>query len=92
MPRPWTPAETARYESVRRDLRRRMLCLDRAALRPVTQAEVHRALVSAGYSRSYRYVRAVLSGAKRSRPCLRECSAAVDAVRAARARTLPDWL
>ena len=69
-----------------------MRCDDRLAVGRITAADVHRALVSAGYGRSYRYVRAVLSGAKRSRACLAECSAAVGAVRARRESAVPDWL
>ena len=92
MARPWTPYQIARYEAVRLDLRRRMACPDRAALPRVTVADVHRALRSAGYDRSYSYLASVLSGDKRSRPCLAECSAAVRAVRQRREADVPGWL
>ena len=58
----------------------------------IALAEVAGALRLAGYTRSHRYLRAVLSGEKRSRPALREISAAVRAIRARREAELPDWL
>ncbi|MEL6617066.1 MAG: hypothetical protein AAFQ43_15090 [Bacteroidota bacterium] len=58
----------------------------------VTFPEVAAALNAAGYARSHRYLRAVLSGEKRSRPALREISAAVDAVHRQRRVGLPDGL
>ena len=58
----------------------------------ITYAALSAALRSAGYDRSPRYVRAVLNGEKRSRPALREISAAVDAIRRLDTAHLPDWL
>ena len=90
MARPFTPAEIRRYEAVRLTLRQRMRATDRSGR--VTRAAVVRALRAAGYDRSDRYVRAVLSGEKRSRPALREISAAVRTLRADAEAGLPDWL
>ena len=88
----WTAEATARYDAALAGVRTRMRCDDRLAIGRITAADVYRALVSAGYARTYRYVRAVLSGCKRSRPCLRECSAAVGAIRKRREVELADWL
>ena len=55
-------------------------------------AAVSEALAVRGVVRSGRYLRAVLSGEKRSRPALREVSAAVRALRGEADAELPDWL
>jgi hypothetical protein len=90
MPRPFTLAERARYEAVRRAILHRMA--DDGRTGRITVAEVQRALLAAGYDRGYEYVKAVLNGRKRSRPMLREVSAAVRAVRERRLRRIPDWM
>lgn len=90
MASPWTPAEVRRYGTVRHSVRARMRATVRSGR--LTQADVVRALRAAGYDRSPRYVRAVLDGEKRSRPALREISAAVRALRRAAETDLPDWL
>ena len=57
-------------------------------IRQATAQTLH----AAGYPRSPRYIRAVLSGEKRSRSALREISAAIDAIRQRDASDRPDWL
>ena len=90
MAKPLSPAEARRYVAVRYAIKARMRATPRSGR--VTLAGVVDALQAAGYDRSPRYVRAVLNGEKRSRPALREISAAVDAVRERMERGLPDWL
>ena len=90
MARPLSPAETQRYAAVRHAIKARMRATPRSGR--IRLADVVEALRAAGYERSPRYVRAVLNGEKRSRPALREISAAVDAVRARMESDLPDWL
>ena len=90
MGKPWTPAEIRRYESARHAVNTRMRATPRS--RRITLADVVDALRGAGYARSERYVRAVLGGEKRSRPALREISAAVRACRTRREAGLPEWL
>lgn len=90
MPRPFTPADVRRYEAVRLAINARMRTTLRSGRIP--RRDVVAALRAAGFRRSERYVRTVLSGEKRSRPALREISAAVRAVRAEAERDLPDWL
>ena len=90
MARPFTPAEIRRYEIARHTVKHRMRATPRS--RRITQSDVVRALRAAGYDRSPRYVRAVLSGEKRSRPALREISAAVRALRGTAEADVPDWL
>ena len=88
----WTKAQRDRYGAALAGVRERMRCADRDALPRITIVDVHRALVSAGYRRSYTYVASVLSGEKSSRACLSECSAAVRAIRQRREGEVPDWL
>jgi hypothetical protein len=90
MARLFTPSEVRRYDAVRFDIKARMRATDRSTR--ITLTDIVGALGAAGYDRSPRYVRAVLNGEKRSRPALREISAAVDAVRRNMERGLPDWL
>ena len=88
----WTAEQTHRYHAVRHSIRARMRS-DGLTGR-ITRAEVVRTLQASGFDRSDRYVRAVLSGEKTSRPALREIAAAVRRVRERRreAERLPDWL
>ena len=90
MPRPFFPTETARYEAVRTAILRGMA--DDGTTGRITVAEVRRVLGAAGYDRGYEYVKAVLGGRKRSRPVLREVSAAVRMIRARRLQDVPGWL
>ncbi len=90
MGRPFTPAEARRYGAVRRQIRHVMRATDRSGR--ITQAHLVDVLRSAGYARSSRYVRAVLSGEKRGRRALREFSATVRACRERAEADLPDWL
>ena len=90
MSRPFTPAEAARYEGVRREILRRMWDDGRSGR--ITVAEVQRVLCSGGYDRSHEYVKAVLNGRKRSRIVLREVSAAIRVIRSHRLAEVPDWL
>ena len=90
MGKAFTSGDHARYHRVRAQIRARMRATDRSER--ITLPEVVDALRSAGFARSHRYVRAVLSGEKTSRPALREISAAVDALRKRKEAYLPDWL
>ena len=90
MGKQFTPAEVRRYEAVRYAIRARMRATPRSGR--VTLADASDALERAGRARSHRYLRAVLSGEKRSRPALRELSAAVRAIRERREADLPSWL
>lgn len=92
MPKPLNPAECRRYRAALVSVRARMRS-DGLTGR-ITQADVVDALRRSGYDRSPRYVRAVMAGEKRSRPALREISAAVRRIRTRRreADRLPDWL
>ena len=90
MGRPLNPREAARYDEVRHQIKGRMRAS--GVDRRVTLPEIVGALQRAGYARSHRVLRAVLSGEKRSRPALREISAAIDAVRRQRRAERPDWL
>lgn len=90
MAKPFTPVDSRKYDAVSHDIRHRMRATDRSGR--VTVEAVSNALRAAGYSRSPRYVRAVLSGEKTSRPALREISAAVRAIRDHAESDLPDWL
>jgi len=90
MAKPFSPAARRRYDAVRLGIRSRMRATDRSGR--ITLAELAAALRAAGSERSERYLRAVLSGEKVSRPALRELSAAVRAVRARRERGVPEWL
>lgn len=88
MARPLNPAEVARYEAKLATLRARMRGDGRTGR--ITAADMHRACVAAGHPISYRYLHAVLAGAKQSRPALHLVSAAMGAIRAA--RSIPNWL
>ena len=90
MAKPFTPGDRGKYDAVRHQIRAQMRATDRSGR--ITVEAVAGALQSAGYDRSPRYVRAVLSGEKTSRPALREISAAVRAVRTHTEADLPDWL
>ena len=84
------PAERQRYHKVRRCVRARTRATDRSGR--ITVDAIAGALRAAGYDRSPRYVRAVLSGEKVSRPALREISAAIRTLRQRNEEHLPHWL
>lgn len=88
--KPMLPHERQRYHNIRRAIRSRMRATDRSGR--ITVDDVAAALRAAGYARSPRYVRAVLSGEKVSRPALREISAAIGSIRERMERGIPDWL
>ncbi|OZC02751.1 hypothetical protein [Rubricoccus marinus] len=90
MARPFNRGEIARYDAVRHRIQHDMRASGDDAR--ITLRDLVLALSAAGYDRSHRDLRAVLSGEKRSRPALRECSAAVAAIRRQRRSALPSWL
>ena len=87
MGKPLSPSERREYNRVRFDVRSRMGPTNRSGR--ILLADLVHALQAGG---SPRYVRAVLSGEKVSRPALREIRAALRALRQHRARAGPDWL